>query len=131
MRSRKSAWWFVAALGLMVVLGTAAPASAADATGTWKWTTERNGNTVESTLKLKQDGDKLTGSVKRNDNETEIEDGKVTGDMITFKVTREFNGNKFVMTYKGKVSADSIKGDISFEREGNTETREWEAKRDK
>src|SRR2546423_15191481 len=32
-----------------------------DATGTWKWTSTFNNNTVESTLKLKQDGDKLTG----------------------------------------------------------------------
>jgi hypothetical protein len=117
--------------GLLVVLGTAAPALAADATGTWKWTIERNGNTVESTLKLKQDGQKLTGTMKRMDTESEIEDGKIAGDTVTFKVTREFNGNKFVLNYQGKVSADTIKGDIKFEREGETQTIEWNAKREK
>ena len=47
MRTRTSAYWFAAAVGLAVVLG-GAPAIAADATGTWTWTVERNGNTVES-----------------------------------------------------------------------------------
>ena len=47
---------------------------AGDPTGTWKWTTEFNGQTRESTLKLKLDGDKLTGAmVGRNNNETPIE----------------------------------------------------------
>jgi len=131
MRLRTSAPWFATALGLMLVLGTAAPALAADATGTWKWTTERDGNKIETTLKLKQDGQKLTGSVKREDNESDIEEGKVTGDMISFKVTRENNGNKIVIMFQGKVSGDTVKGDIKFERDGNTQTREWEAKREK
>jgi len=46
-------------------------------------------------------------------------------------VTREFNGNKFVMTYTGKLSGDSIKGETKFERGGEEQSREWEAKRDK
>jgi len=131
MRLQTTAWRLAPALALMFVIGTAATARAADATGTWKWTTEFNGNKVESTLKLKQEGEKLTGSVKRNDNETDIEDGKVAGDMVTFKVTREVNGNKFVINYQGKLSADTIKGDIKFERDGETRNFDWEAKREK
>ena len=132
MTRRSSGLWFAAALGLAVVLGVGGPATAADATGTWKWTVERNGQTFEPTLKLKQDGEKLTGTITgRQGNETEIEDGKVTGDAVSFKVTREFGGNKIVMTYQGKLSGDSIKGDTKFERDGQEQTREWEAKRDK
>jgi hypothetical protein len=131
MRLRASAGW-CAALGVVLVLGIGVPALAADVTGTWKWTTDRNGTTVETTLKLKQDGEKLTGTISgRNNTETEIEDGKVSGDTISFKVTREFNGNKVVQAYQGKVTGDTIKGDRKSERDGETQTREWEAKRDK
>jgi len=120
----------MAALGMVVVLAMGAPALAADATGTWKWSVERNGNTFESTLKLKQDGSTLTGTITgRQGNETAIEDGKVVNETVSFKVTREFNGNKIVMSYEGKVAADSIKGTTKFERDGETQSREWEAKR--
>jgi hypothetical protein len=116
----------------MVVLGLGAPALAADVTGTWKWSVERNGQTFETTLKLKQAGEKLTGTITgRQGSETEIEEGKVVGDTVSFKVTREFGGNKVVQAYQGKLSGDMIKGDIKFERNGETQTREWEAKREK
>jgi hypothetical protein len=120
----------MAALGMVVVLAVGAPAFAADATGTWTWKVERNGNVFESTLKLKQDGSTLTGTyIGRGGNETPIEDGKVVNDTVSFKVTREFNGNKFVLSYEGKVSADTIKGTTKFERDGETQSRDWEAKR--
>src|SRR3954466_6364241 len=96
--------WLAAALGLAALLAGGGSALAADVTGTWKWTVERDGNTSERTVKLKQEGDKLTGTyLGRQGNETPIEDGKVSGDTISFKVTREFNGNKVVTTYQGKL----------------------------
>jgi hypothetical protein len=129
MGQRSNAWRCLAALGMMVAIGHGT-ASAADATGTWKWTVERNGNTFEQTLKLKQEKEALTGTmVGRQGNETAIEDGKVADEKITFKVTREFNGNKFVIKYEGKLDGDMIKGETKFERDGETQTRPWEAKR--
>jgi hypothetical protein len=124
-------------VAVALVAGALAPAAGADdkkadVTGTWKWSVERNGQTFETTLKLKQDGEKVTGTITgRQGNETEIEDGKIKGEAVSFKVTREFNGNKVVMSYQGKLSGDSIKGDTKFERDGDTQTREWEAKRSK
>ena len=132
MTKRSSGRWFAAALGLAVVLGVGRPATAADATGTWKWTVERNGNTFETTLKLKQDGEKLAGTISgRQGGETAIEDGKIKEDAVSFKVTREFGDNKVVMTYQGKLSGDAIKGETKWERDGQEQSREWEAKRDK
>jgi hypothetical protein len=132
MRARSGVGWFAAALGLAFMMGVVSPVLAADATGTWKWTVERNGNTFENTLKLKQEGEKLTGKITgRQGNETEIEDGKVKDDTVSFTVTREFGGNKVVMKYQGKLSGDTIKGDTKFERDGQEQTREWEAKREK
>ena len=104
----------------------------ANPTGTWKWEVERNGQKREQTLKLKLDGDKLTGSVPGRENtETKIEDGKFKDGEVTFTVTREFNGNKIVMKYKAKVEGDTLKGTIESERDGQTQKREFEAKRSK
>ena len=127
MKKHSKMWLFA-----VVALAVGVPALAADVTGTWTWSVERNGNTIETTLKLKQDGEKVTGTISgRNNTETEISDGKLAGDMLTFKVTREFNGNTFVQEYHGKVSGDSIKGERKSERNGEVQTREWEAKRAK
>jgi hypothetical protein len=102
----------------------------ADATGTWKWTVEFNGQSREVTLKLKQEGDKLTGTVSgRNNEETKIEDGKVKGDEVSFQVTRERDGQKFTMKYHAKVSGDTLKGKVEFGNDG--QSRDFEAKREK
>ena len=113
----------------VVLLGVSVSALAADVNGTWKWTTERNGTKIESTLKLKQEDEKLTGTISRNNMDADIADGKVTGDDVSFTVTRENNGNKFVSKYAGKVTGDTIKGTIESERNGQKQSRDWEAKK--
>ena len=108
----------------------------ADPTGTWTWTMQRPGGGGERTmsLKLKTEGDKVTGKLTSpgrdgQTRETEIADGKLDGDKISFTVTREFNGNKMTQKFNGTVSGDSIKGKIESERDGQTQSREWDAKR--
>lgn len=103
----------------------------ADPSGTWKWSTTRNNQTFESTLKLKLDGDKLTGAMVRDSKETAIDDGKFKDGEVSFSYTTERNGQKRTSKYKGKLDGDSIKGKIEFERDGKTESRDWEAKREK
>ena len=125
--------------GAIFALGFIAQVHAADATGNWSWTTPgRNGGEGRKmTLKLKVDGEKLTGAVTMPGRqggdpvETAISDGKVKGDEITFNVVREWNGNKMTVKYSGKVSADAIKGNTESERNGETNKRDWEAKREK
>ena len=118
-----------------LVLVFAVPAIALGAenpTGTWKWSVTVNNQTRETTLKLKLDGDKLTGAVLgRNNQETPIEDAKYKDGELSFKVTRERNGQKITTKYSGKVSGDTIKGKTEFERDGQTQSRDWEAKRSK
>jgi hypothetical protein len=74
----------------------------------------------------------VTGAViGRNNQETAIEDGKFKDGEVSFKVTRERNGQKLTTKFSGKVSGDTIKGKIEFERDGQTQSRDWEAKRAK
>jgi hypothetical protein len=133
LRCRKNARLLAIAFAVACVCPAARAATKlADATGTWKWTVEFNGNSFEQSLKLKQEGTKLTGvHIGRNDMETPIEDGKVENDEISFTLTRTFNDNKFVQKYKGKIDGDTIKGKVEFERNGEKMTRDWEPKRAK
>ncbi len=93
-----------------LVMALATLAWAADVTG--KWTAQvpgRQGATVETTFNLKVEGDKLTGTISNPQGDMAIADGKVSGDDVSFSVTREVQGNSFKIIYKGKVSGDEIK----------------------
>jgi hypothetical protein len=111
-------------------------ARAADtATGTWSWTMTRGDTEIKQTLKLKQEGEKLSGSLTSPGRDgaevkTEISDGKVTADGVSFKVVREFNGNKREQTYTGKVNGDKLNLKVESERNGEKQTRDIEAKRE-
>ncbi|HLJ97145.1 MAG TPA: hypothetical protein VKU02_28530 [Gemmataceae bacterium] len=104
-----------------------------DPTGTWKWSfMTQDGQTRETTLKLKFKDNKLTGNITGRDNrEVEIKDGKVKGDEVSFQVTREFNGQEFTIKYKGKLEKDTIKGKTEIDINGEKRERDWEAKRQK
>ena len=125
----------MAAALVAVCVGAPAVARAdekANPTGTWKWTIEFGGQSREGTCKLKLEDGKLTGTVLgRNGQETPIEDGKYKNGEVSFKVVRERDGQKFTVKYHGKVSGDSLKGQIEFEREGNSQSMDWDAKRAK
>ena len=103
-------------------------ASAADVSGKWVGQMPtRDGNTREATFDLKANGDKLTGTMSGPQGGIEIKDGKVSGNDISFKVPLEFNGNSFVLIFKGTVSGDQIK--FTRGREGADQTQEFTAKR--
>lgn len=114
---------------------------AADASGTWKWTTQGRGGSGgtprESTLTLAVKDGTLTGKLSTPGrdgatNASEIANGAVKGDVVSFTVEREFNGNKFVSNYSGKVAGDTITGEIEAPgRDGTTSKREWVAQRAK
>lgn len=107
-------------------------AAAATASGNWNTALILgDGNRMEGTLKLKQDGEKLTGATVRNENETEIKDGKIAGNEIAFTVVRERDGRKVTAKYKGKISGDNIKGTVESDWTGDWQTLEWEGTRGK
>lgn len=128
------------ALALLLTMGFILPAPAqekkADPAGTWTWTMPgRNGGPERKlTLKLKVEGDKVTGKLAApgrggDVRETDIKDAKVKGEELSFTVVREINGTTMTSKYNGKISGDTIKGKIETERDGQTQSRDWEAKR--
>jgi hypothetical protein len=135
-RAQQSALAAVVALVAIVVLVMAAspraraaeekPAAAGDAansaTGTWKWSIQGPNGDIETTLKLKQDGEKLTGTITGfNGNESEIQEGAVKDGQVSFKVVRDMFGSKATTTYTATLADGSLKGksETVFIREFN------------
>jgi len=107
----------------------------ANVNGTWKWTlTTPNGDEINLSAKLKQEGDKVTGTYYgRNNSESPIKDGKLTGNELKFTVVRDINGTQITISYSGKVEGDKITGKSEFKTADNEEPRkmDWNAKREK
>jgi opacity protein-like surface antigen len=125
---------FVATIALVFAFA----AMAADVTG--KWTYEQPGRGGGPgrpvTITLKQDGSTLTGSVpgmgRGGDNPpppSEITDGKVDGNNVSFTVKREFNGNTMTIKYEGTVNGDEMKLKITRDTQNGPMTNEVTAKR--
>jgi hypothetical protein len=126
-------------LGATLLMGAMIQAQAqdkkVDPTGTYIWTQAgRNGGADRTnTLVLKLDGDKLTGKLSAPGRggaaaDTEIADGKLTGAEVSFSVVRTFNDNTMTNKYTGTVADGAIKGKIEFNRNGDAQSRDWEAK---
>jgi hypothetical protein len=129
---QRAKWWLTLALVCLAFGWLTTGVQAQTPTGTWKWTVTFNDQTREQTLKLKLDGNKLTGSQLGRDNqEYPIQDATFKDGEIAFQVIREFGGQKVTTKYKGKLLGDTIKGTTESNFGGENRTREWEAKRSK
>lgn len=106
-------------------------AVAADISGNWKWTTQGRNGPIEVTAKLALTDGALTGTVSGRMGDTAIGDASFADGHVAFTVTREFDGNKFVVKYDGKFEGDTIIGTIVRpDRDtGAPMTLEWKAAR--
>src|ERR1700704_2424264 len=98
-------------LGAVIVAAMAAAAFAADVTGTWTATFDTQVGAQKYTYTFKVAGNKLTGKAKSElaMTETEITDGTVNGDDITFVENLNFQDMPLRIVYKGKIAGDEIK----------------------
>jgi hypothetical protein len=118
---------------LLFALGTMARAEdkKIDPTGAWTSSyTNQNDQVRTTTINLKLEGEKLTGTVSGRNGDTAIENASLKGDELSFVVNREFGGNKVTIKYNGKITGDTIKGKSEFARDGQSQSRDWEAKRE-
>ena len=104
---------------LMMFLGSLSVAAGAEnPTGTWKYTAMFGKKSLDATLNLKLEGDKLTGTIGggQGNREAAITDGTFKDDKVSFSVVRELKGEKLTQKYTGTVSGDTIKGTITTDR---------------
>lgn len=109
--------------------------------GAWVGEQSFGNNRSTRTIHIRFEGDRLTGSFEQKFQNTgnlppglgdpvPIDDVKLTGDTITFTVTRSFNGNEFKTSYWGVIVGDEIAGVSSFSVGGNERESEWLARRE-
>ena len=106
-------------------------AFAADIAGNWKWTSQGQNGTQENTAKFEMKEGKLTGTVTNPRGEAPISAATLKDGALAFSVEREYNGNKMVIKYTGKLDGDTIKGSIERPgRNGGDPTKvDWSATR--
>lgn len=89
-----------AVLALVMTIGMAASAFAADVTGKWVGNVETPNGPLELTYDFKAEGETLTGTVSSPMGSVALDKGKVAGAVLTYEVS--FEGN--VITHEAKVN---------------------------
>jgi hypothetical protein len=116
---------------LFLFLVAALTLLAADATGRWKGELITTGDGGEQShpamVVLKQDGTALTGTAGPEDDQNPIEKGRVDDGVITFELSRDGG----VMRFNLKQNGDEIAGEVTREREGQTQRARLVLKREK
>lgn len=123
-------------LPAVLVLGLCGLVSAqgakADPVGTWKCEYEINDMKRESTLTIKKDGDKLSGTMAWPDKQdSKLSDVKFKDGELTFSAERSIMDNKFTIKYKFKIDGDKFKGKAEADIGGETRSFDIEGKREK
>lgn len=97
----------------VVVLLALTSAWAADVAGKWiaKAPGGQGGGESEITLVFNVDGEKLTGTLNNSQmpGDVVINDGKISGDDISFSLMRKMGEMEMKVVWKGKISGDEIK----------------------
>jgi hypothetical protein len=95
-------------LSIFLVLAMGVVALAADFNGTWTAAIETQIGVQNYTYTFKVEGEKLTGKTKSQYGESDITEGVVKGDEISFVENLNYEGMPLRITYKGKISGDEI-----------------------
>lgn len=97
-------------------------AAAADIAGKWSGQVPSRGEAMAATFTFKVDGDKLTGTMTGPQGEVALQDGKVSGNQVSFTT----EGGNAKILFQGTVAGNEIK--MTRTREGG-QPREFTLKR--
>ena len=112
---------------VLVALLVVGPVQAQDVdiTGKWETTRETPRGTMTTTFTFLQEGTKLTGTVGSQRGDSDITNGSVEGNKITFTLVMAMGDRTMEMTYTGTVEGDTITGTMQTPRGEQP----WTAKR--
>ena len=88
-------------------------AAAQSVAGEWDATLNTPGGARQFKIVFKQDGEKLTGTVKREAGDAALT-GTIKGTAVQFSYTVDYNGNALTLTMTTKLDGNTMKGTVSF-----------------
>jgi hypothetical protein len=115
---------WAAAIALLLVTAPFALAQAGVA-GAWKLTFQTDQGAIDADMTLKQDGEKVSGSLVSPQGEAPIE-GTFKGDKLLLTMSVDAQGQALVITFNGALEKDALKGDVDF---GGFGSAQWSATR--
>ncbi len=113
----------VLVLGL---LGNFSLAQTADVSGEWDFTMQTPRGERTSTIRIAQDGEKITVTMPGFRGGEVTGEGTVKGNAIEWTITRSTPQGEFTVTYKGTVEGTTMSGTAEM---GQMGTMEWTAKK--
>ena len=111
----------------LVLLAASFAAAQASVAGAWKMTFQTDQGAVDSDMNLKQDGEKVTGSLVSPQGEAPIE-GTFKGGKLVLSLTVDAGGQALTITFDGALEKDTRKGNVDF---GGFGSATWTATRAK
>jgi hypothetical protein len=88
-------------------------AAAQSVSGDWDATMNTPGGARTFRVALKQDGEKLTGTVKRESGDVPLQ-GTVIGDTVKFAYSIAYGGNPITLTVTAKRAGDDMTGQVDI-----------------
>jgi hypothetical protein len=110
-------------LAMVMTIGMAATALAADVTGKWVGNVETPNGPLELTYEFKAEGETLTGTVASPMGSLPLNKGKIAGAVLTYEVALEGN----VITHEAKVNDAGT--EITVKATGDWGTSEYVVKK--
>ncbi len=96
-------------LSVMAAAASTRALRAAGVDGKWEASIESPMGAMTMTFDLKADGEKLTGSIGNEMmGESEIQDGKITGDEVSFVQVMKRGEREMKFKYEGKLAGDEL-----------------------
>jgi hypothetical protein len=97
----------------------------ADILGMWKFKVDGpNGDTLETSIIITNDGDKLAGQYKSRQGERQAKNLTLKDGELSFELSADTDNGSFSVIYKGKPIGNSIKGTLAYkfgDNEGTTD----------
>ena len=97
---------FSTAVPMMALCALISVAAAADISGRWTANFDTQIGEQKYTYEFQVKGSQLTGTAASENGKSEIKNGKVEGDTVTFLESLNFQGMPLEITYTGKIVSD-------------------------
>jgi len=102
----------------------------ANAAGLWRWRMSTSTGDHEYSLRLDQTFQEIRGKVSRQGREVPISEPRLLGDKLNFTFTEDMNKQKAVMRFNGRISGDTIIGNVAVQGGPSAGSYGWTAKRE-